>query len=129
MYNSMWFNNLEKPLFNPPSEIFPPIWAFLYITIILSFLIFAATKSNYNKGKGFIFFTIQMILNFIWSPVFFSFQNINLALCIIILMLIFIIFTIVQFYKVSKISGIILIPYLLWVSFATYLNIAYAVLN
>ena len=127
MYNSIWFNNLNKPFLNPPSWVFTPVWMVLYITIILSLLIYIFTPSIQNKIKGYIFFTIQMILNLLWSPVFFYWKNIDFALLIIILMIIFVILTILQFHKVSKLSAFILVPYLLWIIFACYLNTAFVI--
>lgn len=129
MYNSIWFDNLNKPFLNPPSWVFTPVWMVLYITIILSLLIYIFTPSIQNKIKGYIFFTIQMILNLLWSPVFFYWKNIGLALLIIILMIVFVILTISQFHKTSKLSAFILVPYLLWIIFAGYLNTAFLIIN
>lgn len=78
---------------------------------------------------GYIYFSTQLILNLLWTPAFFYLQNILLAVIIIILLDIFVVLTIKSFYKVSKISGLILIPYLIWIFFATYINIGYLVLN
>lgn len=129
MYNSIWFNSLTKPVFNPPAKIFPPVWTILYILIFISLALFIFAKSDFSKRKGYVLFAIQMLLNLLWSPVFFLMQNIGLALFIIILLDIFVLLTAKNFYKISKPAGILLFPYLLWISFATYLNIAYFVLN
>ena len=129
MYNSLWYQNLNKPFLNPPSWVFPPVWLVLYTSIVISLLIYIFTKSENNKTNGYIYFSAQMILNIIWSPAFFYSKNIALALVIVVLMVIFTILTIKEFYKVSKISSLILIPYLLWILFATYLNTAYLILN
>lgn len=129
MYNSIWFNSLTKPVFNPPAKIFSPVWTILYILIFISLALFIFAKSDFSKRKGYVLFAIQMLLNLLWSPVFFLMQNIGLALFIIILLDIFVLLTAKNFYKISKQAGILLFPYLLWISFATYLNIAYFVLN
>ncbi len=128
MFKSAWYYNLIKPLFSPPNWIFAPMWIFLYFTIFaaLSFYIF---KSDQNKKSGYIYFFLQIILNLLWTPAFFSLKNIPLAFIIILLLDIFVILTIKSFYKISKISGLILIPYLLWILFATYLNFGYLLLN
>jgi len=128
MYNSIWYENLVKPQFAPPDWVFAPVWTFLYITIFVSFVLFKV-KPAYNKTLGYIFFCIQMLLNIIWSPAFFVLKNPLLALFIVVLLDVFIILTIYRFYRVSKISAIVLIPYLLWTLFATYLNLGYLVLN
>lgn len=129
MKNMEWYNNLNKPLFNPPSEIFMPVWIFLYITIGLSLIFFF--KDGFNKSKIIpsIFFSTQMLLNFIWSPIFFGMQNIRLGMIIIAFMWLFILLTIINFYKHNKTSAFLLIPYFLWVSFACYLNFEFLRLN
>lgn len=129
MYNSVWFNSLTKPFLNPPSKIFPPVWTILYILIFLSLAVFIFTKSGYSKRKGYLFFAVQILLNLLWSPVFFIRHNIALALFIIVLLDIFVILTVKYFYKSSKIAAFLLVPYLIWIIFATYLNFAYFVLN
>ena len=129
MFNSFWYKNLTKPMFSPPDWVFPPMWGFLYLIIIVSLLIYFKSSNWSSKKKGYFFFGIQMILNLIWSPVFFGLKNMLLALVIVILMDVFVILTIREFYKVSKISGILLVPYLLWILFATYLNAGYLILN
>lgn len=129
MQNTEWFNSLNKPLLNPPSEIFTPVWIFLYITIGLSLLLFL--KDGFNKTKiiPIVFFSIQLLLNFIWSPIFFGMQNIRLAMIVIALMWLFILLTIIAFKQHNKTSAMLLIPYFLWVSFACYLNFSFLRLN
>ena len=129
MQNTEWFNSLNKPLLNPPSEIFTPVWIFLYITIGLSLLLFL--KDGFNKTKiiPIVFFSIQLLLNFIWSPIFFGMQNIRLAMIVIVLMWLFILLTIIAFKQHNKTSAMLLIPYFLWVSFACYLNFSFLRLN
>ena len=129
MYNSVWYNNLIRPFLAPPSYIFTPVWIVLYLSIIIALILYITSFSIKDKKTGYIFFTIQLILNLIWSPIFFGMQNILLALIIILLMDVFLVLTIKKFYSISKLSGLILIPYLIWILFATYLNIGYFVLN
>ncbi len=129
MYNSIWYDSLVKPVLNPPSWIFPPVWSILYALIIISLFIYIFKNSLQNKSSGYVYFIIQLILNLAWSPIFFYFKNIGLALIIVVLLDYFVILTIKRFYSVSKISAILLIPYLLWILFATYLNTAFLILN
>lgn len=129
MYNSVWFNSLAKPALNPPAKIFSPVWAVLYAMIFLSLFIFIRTSSVSSKTKGYIYFALQLLLNVIWSPVFFLMKNIGLALIIIILLDIFVLMTIRNFYRISKTAGMLLVPYFLWIIFATYLNVSYFILN
>lgn len=128
MFNSLWYNSLTKPFLSPPNWVFAPVWSVLYLTIFISLILFSIKPSD-GKGLGYTYFTIQILLNFAWSPVFFGAQNIALALVVVLLLDIFILLTILEFYSISKIAGLILIPYFLWSLFATYLNFAYLVLN
>lgn len=128
MFNSIWYENLTRPFLSPPRWVFAPVWGFLYLTIFISFVLYFLKKDK-NKLKGYIYFSIQIILNFLWTPAFFGAKNILLALIIIILLDIFLILTIKNFYPVSKIASILLIPYLIWTLFATYLNFSYFILN
>lgn len=124
-----WYNTLNKPPLTPPSEIFAPVWGIIYILIFLSFFIFMSAKTDKDKKSGAGFFLIQLLLNFSWSPVFFYLHNIPLSLIIIILLMVFLILTIISFYKISKVSAYLLIPYLIWICFAAYLNLGIMVLN
>jgi len=127
--NLNWYNTLNKPALTPPAEIFPPVWAVLYILIFISLILFLTTPSLKNKLLGIFLFTTQMILNLIWSPIFFYFQDIKLAFVIIILMLVFLLFTIISFYKISRMSAYLLVPYFVWICFAAYLNYGFMNLN
>ncbi|MBP3925221.1 tryptophan-rich sensory protein [bacterium] len=127
--NLQWYNTLNKPFLTPPAKIFMPAWMVLYILIFTSLLLYMNAKTTENKTLGYIAFIIQLILNFSWSPVFFQFQNIGLSFIIILLLTISIIVTIIYFSRVSKISAILLIPYLLWAIFAMYLNYGIMKLN
>lgn len=128
MFTSSWYYNLTKPPLAPPDWIFPPVWSILYFSILVALLLYLF-KPAQNKKSGYIYFIAQLFLNLLWAPVFFYLKNMFLALIVIILLDIFVILTIKSFYKVSKISGLILIPYLIWILSATYLNIGYLVLN
>lgn len=128
MFNSIWYENLTRPFLSPPKWLFVPVWGILYLTIFISFILYFLKKDK-NKRKGYIYFSIQIILNFLWTPAFFGAKNILLALIIIILLDIFLILTIKNFYPTSKIASLLLIPYLIWTIFATYLNFSYFILN
>ena len=130
MQNMNWFHSLKKPFLAPPDWVFTPVWTILYIMIFLSLVFFLKTNGNFRyKFLPIGFFIIQMILNFVWSYVFFSMQLINLAFIIVILLWLTLLITIVMFFKHSKTSAWLLVPYFLWVSFATYLNYGYLRLN
>jgi tryptophan-rich sensory protein len=129
MFNTIWYDNLIKPALHPPAWIFSPVWIILYGTIFTALILYTIKATHRNKLSGYIYFIVQMILNLAWSPIFFYFHNIGLALIVIILLDMSILINIIKFYKVSKLSGLILIPYFLWVLFATYLNISFFILN
>ena len=128
MYNSEWYQNLIQPPLAPPNWVFPPVWMLLYL-MMFGALVLYSLKRDEEKKSGYIFFVIQLFLNLIWSPIFFRAQNIGLAFLIVVFMDIFIFLTVREFYRASKFSGTLLIPYQLWVLFATYLNAGYLILN
>ena len=129
MYNSIWYNSLTKPFLTPSGNIFPPVWTVLYLTIFISFILFIAKTSFRSKLRGFLYFGIQMILNFVWPLIFFGLKSIGLGLVVIILLDIFLFLTIKEFYKISKSSAYLLIPYFMCVIFATYLNLGFLIIN
>ena len=125
-----WYAGLIKPALNPPSWIFGPVWTILY-TLMGIALYLVLQKHWYRKEVkvAVYIFSVQLLLNALWSPVFFGAQKLGLALVIIALMWVSIVATIIAFYKVRKRAAYLLIPYLAWVSFATYLNFALWRLN
>ena len=124
-----WFDSLNKPFLTPPDWIFTPVWIVLFIMIGVSFILFWGNGITKEKSLPLTFFIIQLILNWLWVPVFFGMQNILGALIILIFMYIFLWLTIITFFKYSKVSSFLLLPYLFWVSFAAYLNFGFLVLN
>lgn len=125
-----WYLTLNKPTLNPPSWIFGPVWTTLY------FLMGVAAYIVWNKGLdrkdvkiALTVFIIQLILNTVWSIIFFGTHNTGLAFFEIIFLWLSIVLTIFLFYKISPTAGYLLIPYILWVSFASYLNYSIWVLN
>ena len=126
-----WYVTLNKPFFSPPNWIFGPVWTILYFLMGVSvYLIWTkAIKYKERKKTGLTFFTIQLGLNFLWSIVFFGLHSPILGLIDIIALWIFILLTMIKFNKLSKIAFLLLIPYLLWVSFATILNLFIVLLN
>lgn len=129
MIDLTWYNELIKPAFSPPSWIFAPVWALLYITIIISFLLFVVKQSGCRKTEGYVWFFVQILLNLLWSPAFFILKNIGLALAIVIFMDIAVFIVIRKFYCVSKFASTLLIPYFAWILYATYLNFGFYLLN
>ena len=116
-----WYAFLNKPSFSPPNWIFGPTWLTLYLLMGIAVYLNWIRKNKQAKLNVRLFF-IHLFFNFIWTPVFFGLHNLFLALIIIVIIWIMIILMIKNFWKVSKISSLLLIPYLIWVSFASILN-------
>lgn len=117
-----WYAGLNKPSFNPPNWIFGPMWTTLYVLMGISFYLIWRLPVSVIRKKAIRVFVIQFALNFCWSIIFFSLHEIGWAFIEIIAMWVFILLTIIQFRKLSTLAAILLIPYLLWVSFASILN-------
>ncbi len=119
-----WYKTIEKPSFNPPNWIFAPVWSALYVMMgIAAGLVWhEMDRQKETVKKGLTFFAIQLGLNVLWSFIFFGLHNPMLALIEIIILWLMIYETFVQFNKVNKIAGLLFIPYLLWVTFATTLT-------
>lgn len=120
----VWFPTLIKPSFNPPAALFAPVWSFLYILMGISAgLIWAEIdRKNELVRTALTFFAIQLALNALWSILFFGLKNPLLALIEIVILWLMIYETYIKFGKINRFAGYLLIPYLLWVSFATVLN-------
>lgn len=124
---STWYALLEKPSFTPPNYIFSPVWITLFLLMGISlYLILEKVKI---REKAVIIFSIQLVLNVLWSVIFFGLKYPLFAFFEIIILFIFILLTIINFYKISKVSSYLLIPYLLWVGFASVLNLGIIILN
>lgn len=135
-----WYVHLHKPSFTPPNWVFGPVWTTLYF--LMGVALYAVVKEKgkkqserqkqllkLEKKRGIIFFGAQLSLNTLWSLLFFGFKSPMLGLITILALWIFIFLTMKSFFAVKKISGILLVPYFAWVSFAMILNIAIVLLN
>jgi tryptophan-rich sensory protein len=118
----IWYAALDKPSFNPPGWIFGPVWITLYIMMGISFYLIWIKNDLPNFGLITSVFILQLVLNAFWSIIFFGLHSPFYALIEIVSLWISILICIILFYKVSKISAYLMIPYLLWVSFASILN-------
>ncbi|MBI5044319.1 MAG: tryptophan-rich sensory protein [Candidatus Levybacteria bacterium] len=125
-----WYVNLNKPLFAPPNWVFGPAWIILYFLMGVSFYLILKLGWKKKKVKTALkFFLAQLMLNFLWTPAFFGLRSPLLGLITIIAMWIVIVVTMKKFYPLSKLAFYLLLPYLLWVTFATLLNAAILFLN
>jgi translocator protein len=125
-----WYAGLYKPIFAPPNWLFGPIWTLLYCLMGISiYLIWQLGLKRKVVNIAVRWFFIQLGLNFIWTPIFFGLRAPLGGLVIIIAMWGAIALTIQKFYALSRTAGYLLVPYLLWVSLATLLNLAIVILN
>lgn len=124
-----WYSTLNKPTWNPPPSIFGPVWTTLYLMMALSaWLIWR--KGGLQKNRiPLAAFAVQLILNLAWSWIFFSMHQIGGAFVEITVLWSSILLTGILFHKNSKLASVLLLPYLCWVSFATYLNFTLWQLN
>ena len=118
-----WYLELNKPSFNPPNWLFAPVWTILYIMMgVAAGIVWAKGFYHIWVKTALYHFGIQLLFNALWSIIFFGFKNPFAALLVILTLLILLIFTIKWFKVVSTTAAYLLIPYLLWVCFATALN-------
>lgn len=128
--NNVWYDNLVKPSWNPPSYIFGPVWTILYLLMAISLWII--WKSNHEEiviKQACLIFAVQLFINFWWSILFFNLNSPELAFFDIVLLIITIVITMFRFSKISKLATWLLVPYISWVCFAAILNFTLIQLN
>ncbi|MFH1074375.1 MAG: TspO/MBR family protein [Candidatus Firestonebacteria bacterium] len=125
-----WYMEINKPSFNPPNWIFGPVWTALYLLMGIAFFLIWKKGLNNNKVKNAaVVFLVQLIVNFLWSVIFFGGRSYIGGLITIAILWLLILANITMFYRISKPAGLILLPYILWVSFASILNYYIYILN
>ncbi len=125
-----WYATLRKPSFTPPNWIFSPVWITLFVLMgIAAFLVWNKGLSDQKVKIALSIFAFQLILNVLWSVMFFGLRSPLAGLIEIAVLWMVILLTILYFFKVSHVAGILLIPYILWVSFAAVLNFSIWRLN
>lgn len=122
MYDKSWYESLNKSSLTPPSWVFGIVWPILYLLMFLSFFIVQQNPKCVPFCKPLYFFLIQLGFNLVWTTLFFKMKQPKLALLDLILTVIFTFITVYQFKKISKIGFYLLLPYLIWICFALYLN-------
>ena len=124
-----WYQALQKPPFNPPDWVFAPVWTPLYILIAVSGWRIWRHRLAKATGKAFSIYAVQLALNLAWSGLFFGWQRIDLALIEVVILLCSIIVNSIVFWRIDRTAGLLLIPYILCVAYATALNGALWLLN
>lgn len=121
-----WYKNLRKPFFAPPDWIFSPVWVILFLLMgVALFLVWQKRE----KGEARVIFITQLFLNILWTIFFFSLKSPGLAFIELVLLWFAVLCNIVSFYKISRTAGLLLLPYILWVSFAGVLNFTIWMIN
>jgi len=125
-----WYANLQKPSFTPPNWLFGPVWTALYILMgIAVFLVWQKDLQNPAVKTALLFFAVQLILNTAWSWLFFGLNYILLAFIELLILWLAILLTILKFYSLSATAFLLMLPYIIWVSFAAVLNGSIWLLN
>lgn len=128
-----WYANLNKPSFNPPNYLFAPVWTALYgLMAVAAWLVWRTPREGPTASRrldGLMLFALQLILNALWTPIFFSLHKLLAALIVILFLWIAILLTTVRFWQLKPLAGALLLPYLAWVAFAAALNLSILRLN
>ena len=125
-FKEPWYSTLVKPSFNPPDWLFGPVWTILYI--LMAIAIWNVWIKSKNINLVYLYF-IHLFFNTTWSVVFFGFNQIELALINLIVLILFIVILFLKYKVISKLSAYLMIPYFLWCSFAFLLNLNLMMLN
>ncbi len=124
-----WYQTLQKPVFNPPDWLFAPVWSTLYLMMaVAGWRVWKRVGLTAGR-RAFLVYGLQLVLNLVWSYLFFGIQRIDLALIEIVILLTVIIINMVMFWRIDRLAGILFIPYVLWVFFAQLLNFSLLMLN
>lgn len=126
-----WYRYLTLPPLNPPSSVFGPVWTTLYVLMgVAAFRVFIyAARAPKTAAKALTFYAIQLLVNLSWSFAFFGLRSPEAGLAVIIVLLLMIVWMMLLFFRIDRTAGILIIPYVAWVSFATYLNAGIMALN
>jgi tryptophan-rich sensory protein len=127
---SSWYAGLKKPGFTPPNSVFAPVWITLYLLMgIAVFLVWRQGLGHEGVTIAFVVFWVQLVLNILWSVIFFGLKSIAGGMIMILLLWVAILVNIILFFRVSPVAGGLLVPYIVWVTIATNLNVRIWILN
>ncbi len=126
---SGWYAALTKPFFNPPPAVFGPVWTVLYLTMAFAAWRVWLSPDSTLRSAALAWFFVQLLLNALWSPVFFGMESPGLGLVVILALLAALAMTVRAFFTVDRFAGWIMVPYLAWVAFASLLNGAILLMN
>lgn len=126
---SEWYSTLTKPAYNPPGWIFGPVWTALYIMMAAAFVVFALKSEGKTRWLGLTLYTVNIIANLLWTPLFFWWHLLGVAFVDCLFIAVSTWFLIAWFWRSTKLGSALLIPYALWTSFASVLNFHLWLLN
>lgn len=125
-----WYAGIAKPWFNPPNWVFGPVWTVLFAVMAFSFWrVLELPAGMPGRSRAILVFAVQLVLNTLWSVVFFGLQNPPVALIVVVALQLSVIGMIVAFRRLDPLAGWMNVPYAVWVAFATLLNVAIVLLN
>lgn len=128
-YGNRWFDALEKPALMPPGWLFGVAWTILYVLMGLALAIVLHARGAKGRGPAIALFLVQLVMNLAWSPLFFRAHQVGSALILILALIVVVAITIWVFDRVRRIAGLLLLPYLAWLCFASFLNYEIGRLN
>ena len=122
-----FYSTLEKPPLSPPGILFPIVWSILYILMGIS--LYIVSESETRKEENYLIYIIQLVVNSLWTLLFFGLNLQLLSFLWILLLIVLVVVMIISFYQTNKLAGLLQIPYLIWLLFAAYLNLGIYILN
>lgn len=128
-FGNRWFDALEKPAIMPPGWAFGAAWTVLYILMGLAFAMILHARGARGRGGAIALFLLQLLLNLAWSPLFFRAHQVGSALILILVLLVVVAVTALMFARIRRVAGLLLLPYLAWLVFASFLNYEIGRLN
>lgn len=124
-----WFQALSQPELMPPDWLFALVWPILYVMMGLSVTLIVTARRARGRELAIALFVLQLVLNLLWSPLFFGAHQVSMALTVISILLIVVVATTILFFRIRPVAGLLLLPYLAWLAFATVLNYQFDQLN
>lgn len=125
-----FYGTINNPPLTPPSIVFPIVWTVLFFLMgISAYLVYVSYASKGTKQTALEMYFFQLLINFVWPIIFFNYRLFLVAFVWILLLIFLVVLMIIKFFKASKTSAFLQLPYLLWITFAAYLNLAIFILN
>lgn len=128
-YSNRWFDALDKPALMPPGWAFGVAWTILYVMMALALAIVLHARGARGRGVAILLFLVQLAMNLAWSPLFFRAHQVGSALTLILALIVMVALTAWLFARIRRTAGLLLVPYLCWLAFASYLNYEIGRLN